>query len=299
MSNDNLHEYYDLKCATCWTQLYDFCDRHFNSDKQNNQWVFRGQADSSWGLKSTLERALEYFEIDLSKKASGVELGLLRKFKRHYHHYLESPIENDNSLEWLAIMQHYGTPTRLLDWTYSFYVALYFAMNHVKENGSASVWALDTDWIGEVMNGYLGSLEGHGDAYAAWKDDKGILEKDTFKKIFAPKQKPPIALIGVVSPLRLNKRLTIQQGTFLCPGDVTKTFEENLIALLTKRNPESKSHFIKLVIHSEQKNKILEHLQRMNMNDATLFPGLDGLARSLRTLMVSPDIFLNPGNEEL
>jgi hypothetical protein len=65
------------------------------------------------------------FGIDLGK-APRIESGLLRRFKRQAHHYISNPPEENDPLEWLALMQHYGAPTRLLDWTYSFFVALYF-----------------------------------------------------------------------------------------------------------------------------------------------------------------------------
>ena len=59
-----------------------------------------------------------------------------------------APAENEK-VEWLALMQHYGAPTRLLDWTNSAYVALHFALNNRKSTEDCAVWAIDTEWVDE------------------------------------------------------------------------------------------------------------------------------------------------------
>ena len=104
-----------------------------------------------------------------------------------------------------------------------------------------------------------------------------------------------------VTPQRLNPRLVIQQGTFLCPGDTTKSFKENLASLLSNAEPPAaKANFVKLTIQTdmETRKQILLRLQHMNMNKATLFPGLDGFARSLKTLIAHPAFLLSPGYED-
>jgi hypothetical protein len=103
--------------------------------------------------------------------------------------------------------------------------------------------------------------------------------------------------VGAVTPQRLNQRLVIQQGTFLCPGDVSKSFEDNLIGLLSKVKSESKANFMRLTIQVDMnaKKDILLRLHRMNMNSATLFPGLDGFARSLKIWMAFPESLSHPG----
>jgi hypothetical protein len=134
------------------------------------QWVFRGQEDSKWFPQTTLERAIEKFSSRVRLKNNGTEPtpeallehfrivvheglrgsanspgdnshersmsvpeledGLLRRFKRQCHHYLINTPEPHNLLEWFALMRHHGAPTRLLDWTYSFFVLISLVSQH-------------------------------------------------------------------------------------------------------------------------------------------------------------------------
>jgi len=104
----------------------------------------------------------------------------------------------------------------------------------------------------------------------------------------------PLSLVYPVNPFRLNKRLTIQQGLFLLPGDVKKSFKENFeetfknqgglerylcrIELAFDKSKEAKN----------RRNEILRQLHNMNINNATLFPDLDGFTKSLQEGLAYP-----------
>ena len=118
-------------------------------------WVFRGQRDANWKLASSYERARERLGLSkLNERLSRIsEYTALEEFKRNASHLL--PREPSCQLEWLALMQHYGAPTRLLDFSESPFVALYFALDgrraesedtaksrSGKKNGF-SVWAIN------------------------------------------------------------------------------------------------------------------------------------------------------------
>ena len=81
--------------------------------------------------------------------------------------------------------------------------------------------------------------------------------------------------------LSVTSRLIVQQGGFLCPSDPSAPFEDNLKAM-TGWN--SDKNVVKLVLNFEAKERryALEQLHRMNISDASLFPGLDGFARSFK-----------------
>jgi hypothetical protein len=103
-------------------------------------WAFRGQSNSSWPLYSKLSRHLISFGIN--PLSWGVqERRILRIFRRKAHHYLEHLPSEEDTFEWLALMQHHGSPTRLLDLTWSPYVAAFFALEHATND--CAVWAFN------------------------------------------------------------------------------------------------------------------------------------------------------------
>lgn len=89
---------------------------------------------------------------------------------------------------------------------------------------------------------------------------------------------PHAAFAYVLTPFRLNERLRIQKGTFLAPGDITIGFEENLTAMRGHNDP---ANVIQIVIPAQCRRDALKHLYYMNVSRASLFPGLEGYARSL------------------
>jgi hypothetical protein len=119
---------------------------------ENNSLIFRGQGDYGKGLETSIERLCKkiciHYKGAISKKeyTRRVEESLLRDFTRRYHQYDILPPNIDDDLEWLSIMQHYGAPTRLLDWSYSVFVALYFALENAEEKKDSALWAINHSW---------------------------------------------------------------------------------------------------------------------------------------------------------
>jgi hypothetical protein len=270
---------YNTEVIDSWEKLIRWYD---STTTLGEQWVFRGVKDSQWGFVTSLERALKSFGIDPGQySVSEIEGGLIKRFIRQSHHYLAHLPEEENVLEWLALMQHYGAPTRLLDWTHSMFAALFFAVEQAEQE--CAIWALNHHWLNQTAISMLPD-----DGRQAYDLDRNIRKRDTFNRIFL--RQPPVSLIFSVKPYRFNDRLVIQQGTFLCSGDISIPFEDNMTATLSQPNAQGK--LVKLTINNSAalRKDILKNLNRMNMNAATLFPGLAGFAQSLRTLLATPEI---------
>lgn len=261
----------------------------------NVRWIFRGQKKEEGNnpLKTSLEKALESFKISL-KECPAIEEGFVRKFKRHSAIYLNNIPDLYSYMEWFALMQHYGAPTRLQDWTYSFFAATYMAINDMEKD--AEVWAINTNYI----EGQAKNIIGEEDKFKAIRkhlEDDDIKTDDVvkndacahipglFEEIFM--SKPLKLFVLPMNPHNLNERLIIQQGIFLCPGDITKSFYKNLSACFKDEADLNKNNICRFKINDDinLKKNILMHLHRMNMNNATLFPGLSGFSKSLKTLL--------------
>jgi hypothetical protein len=238
---------------------------------QKERWIYRGQKDSKWGLETSLERACKNYGYTSKKTTKDNEDLLLREFQRKYHHYSHYMPNSDNTLEWLSLMQHYGAPTRLLDFTYSVFVAAYFALE--KADNDSAVWAINGRWAmdGSASCFTKGSQE--------WDFIKGdIIEENEkiFNKTF--RRPNPKAFVCQMNPFRLNERLTIQKGVFMCPGNANLPFESNLKNL---RGWNEKENIVKIIIPYKLRREVLDSLSNMNISRATLFPSLDGFAQSL------------------
>src|ERR1700752_1974030 len=105
-----------------------------------SNWAFRGERDERWPLYSSLSRYLQNFGV--AREAwPAQESRILRIFKRKAHHFLTTPPDTEDDFQWMALMQHHGAPTRLIDFTWSPYVAAFFAMERTLADGV--VWAMN------------------------------------------------------------------------------------------------------------------------------------------------------------
>lgn len=112
----------DTERVESWEEYLSWVTRHPFSG-----WAFRGQANAGWDLTSTLTRTLIERKIK-PELWEEQEERTLRIFKRKAHHFLDRTPAEEEEFEWLALMQHHGAPTRLLDFTWSPYVAAFFAL---------------------------------------------------------------------------------------------------------------------------------------------------------------------------
>jgi FRG domain len=203
-----------------------------------------------------------------------VEKELFREFRRAYHDYAAHPPKPESVLEWLSLMQHHGAPTRLLDFTYSIYVAAYFAVETA--TASAAVWAVRIDWALEES---ARSLRAAGKRPSDLRKLKVRFVEGT-EQIITPLlfQKRFAKLACPVNAFRLNERLRIQKGLFLAPGSINCTFMENLTAMNGHDDPKN---VFRIVIPADQIRNMRAALFDMNITRRALFPGLDGYAQSL------------------
>jgi hypothetical protein len=258
-------------------------------------YIFRGHKDANYGLVTTIDR----FGGNIKWQR---ERFLMREFSRRIHHYLSSESIPNTTLELLALMQHYGVPTRLLDFTKSPFIALYFAIKDALMDKDAAVWALMPHNIRTISLKRIRE-----------KDDELVksigkllnpfsefTRESLFTKWFMADQQNAEfheiirhhEIIMDVEPLMMNGRLTVQQGLFLISGSSCRTFEETLVDLLNELQKDmpkeaKEPSLAKIIIPKHLRMPLLKELELMNINASSLFEGLDGFARFLKESIVT------------
>jgi hypothetical protein len=256
----------------------------------HTQYIFRGQASAAWGLASALERATEFSSTGIPFLASR-EDWILYQFKRRAHLIINAPPPDESWLDWQALIQHHGGPTRLLDFTHSFYIAAYFALERATDD--TAVWGINWVYLYErnARDKHANIVEQNANAVALL---------DAARRASLADSVTPRGVVHV-EPVRLNERMAIQKGVFVAPLDVARTFMENLAAslefdlashndcchnvpfdaFLDLRYTE-KPVVVKFILPARHmRTFVLNDLASMNIDSSTLFPGLDGFARSL------------------
>lgn len=234
-------------------------------------WLFRGEESTDWQPKTSLERCCDRLGVK-PKLRRTIEDRMVREFRRAYHQFARHIPDRQAILEWLSIMQHHGAPTRLLDFTYSVYVAAYFAVEEAEED--CAVWAIDGPWALQRSEALLRAAGKRGTKRML----KPFMDEDEKIAHALLMRKPYVAAAWPINPFRLNERLRVQQGAFLIQGDVSRPFTENLDALSRGQRTDS---IVKIVIPKSKRSEVLKHLWTMDISRAALFPGLDGFAKSL------------------
>ncbi|MBA3854866.1 MAG: hypothetical protein C0503_10650 [Gemmatimonas sp.] len=212
---------------------------------------FRGQEKQDWDLVPALGR-VDHWKPDEARER---ERQLYYDFKIHAGNLLAN---EDDSWRIAFLMQHHGLPMRLLDWSASFAIALHFAMRHAGEH-DAVVWILEAERLNRELAG-MERLVMHGD-----------LPGDYHRYFISRELEFPHAALGL-APSRSSPRLQQQRGFFTLHRDLERGLEKICPSALQK-----------IVIARTLFDDARLFLRLSGVNEFSLFPDLDGLARHLRT----------------
>jgi len=265
--------------------------------QKNDNWIFRGLEKYRYNLKTTLERYLEDHEKISFSDAILYEREMLSQFKRSIHLYIDNTTSiADSDFQKICFLQHYSAPTRLLDFSFSPFVACFFALRGMKkdekenEEDDGAVFAIDCQIFKEIQKKSFDSLRTKAEetinkfpqlnSTGIWISNKCVddLIRISHEKYF--KLSNNESFIGLVSPYYKFGRLTNQDGCFLIQFNIKTPFEQNFKHCIKQSNLK-KGKIIKYRIKSTWRDEALRDLNRMNINNSTLFPGLDGYVQSL------------------
>ena len=213
---------------------------------------FRGVSDGKWSLTPS---ALRYPTDDDCARA----LSLVMDFKRVAEMKIDRPPQAHEQLKWAQLAQHYGLPTPLLDWTESATMALYFACENPSADGIVYLMnPVDLNRLSYPKRPRI--LDAHSDA-------------DIVKKYLPPldgsARKPPKNPIAV-NPVWNSSRLMAQKGVFTLHG--------TLKAIDAKQAPS----LVAVLILREYKSQLAMELERIGVDEMSIFPELEHACRFLK-----------------
>ena len=236
----------------------DSWDKTIN--RYRSSYVYRGMYNKNYDLKTSLMRLGGAYEQ--------LEPHLLRNFRK-YAHNNASP---GNSIwNWLAVAQHHGLPTRLLDWTYSPYVALHFATaNLTNQESDAVIWCVN--YI--KSNHYLPKLL-----------KRAIMDEGS--NVFTPEVLEPVCaslkelasfqdedFVLFLEPPSLDGRIVHQFALFAMMSRA-----KAILSTWLQNHPDL---YFRIVIPAGLKWEIRDKLDQANITERVLFPGLAGLSQWLK-----------------
>lgn len=230
--------------------------------------AYRGVDASEFHLETSLMRI----------KNTSMEPNLLRNFKK----YTRSELTRDhNEWELLAVAQHYGLPTRLLDWSFSPYVALHFAtsdMSRFKEDGA--IWCLDVVEIRSLMPESYREKLVNNSSFVFTVDL--LSEVSPTIKEFDSSKKSHGDFVVCLEPPSIDDRIINQYAMFTVMTNPDVRLDEWL-----HNHPYL---YKKIIIPADLKLEIRDKLDQANVNERIIYPGLQGISAWLKRYYTNTEL---------
>ena len=225
-----------------------------------SRFAFRGLSTASYRLETSL--------IRLGGDYDYVERHLLRNFRKYAH---RSVVERDSLWHWLSVAQHFGLPTRVLDWTYSPFIAMHFATASIEKfHLDGVIWAVNYVKAHELLPDCLRNkllVEGANVLTLQLLSDT-VNSLDELDALASEK----VAIF--FEPPSVDDRIVNQYAFCSVMTDPRMVLDDWL-----EMHP---SLARKIIIPASLKWEIRDKLDQANINERVLFPGMDGLSRWLK-----------------
>ena len=223
-----------------------------------SHFVFRGAPRVTHGLDTSLQTG----------GLVAQEKHLLTSFRKYA---MRQAVHGDWVWNWLSLAKHHGLPTRLLDWSYSPFVAMHFATNNVKDfDHDGAIWCVDYRKTNEVLPRPLKKI--------LEADDTNIFTTEMLNSVattlgeFDALGKEAFVLF--FEPPSLDDRIVNQFALFSLPSSATLGLDELLHS--------HEAMYRRIIIPASLKWEVRDKLDQANITERVLFPGLDGLSQWLK-----------------
>lgn len=244
---------------------------------------FRGERSefSSCGLVPALYRGVctrKKVRRQVLQQLLEIELGLFADFRRRAAPLCDRLPADE--WEWYFLMQHYGGPTRLLDWSEGSLLALHFAIReHPYAKGDAIVHVVAPAWLKDRLSHESGDYDQVATTWAAFCKDHPHRNDKVWGEIYLPQDSderraiplPNLPLIW--EPVHITRRFGAQRSQFLVFGS-----DPRWLADLAS-DPEAQLSAITIAQRDIPTMKT--QLRTAGITESVIFPDLDGLGREL------------------
>ncbi|HXX33978.1 MAG TPA: FRG domain-containing protein [Thermodesulfobacteriota bacterium] len=259
-----------------WSKWEEWLESVHLYPKEKLPW-FRGVGKESYKLVPRIYRGKE--EIRWEYNASEA-VDMRAEFARRAKPFINRNLPYSVG-EYLHLMQHYGFPTRLLDWTEGALIALYFAIRIPRNDKTPCVWMLNPSWLNYRNDVTIKNEETGEDKSLVLYTDSDAVEEfapDTIIRDHYLDEHKLADLPIAVFPPHIDPRIVAQKSVFTIHGRLKNGFE-----VLLKKYAEE-AQICKLMISSDQEKirNIMKELNRLGMTETTLFPDLEGLSREIQ-----------------
>lgn len=252
------------RAVRSWAELQDrLFEGSWSEQLQRfrSSFAFRGLSDARYELKTSL--------IRLGGEFHNLERHLLRNFRKYAH---REAVPTDSEWNWLATAQHYGLPTRLLDWTYSPYAALHFATANIEKfDRDGVIWCVDYRKAHERLPAALRELLEEEGANVVTAE---ILGRFTSSLRELDAYSAGHNFVIFFEPPSTDDRIVNQHALFSLMPSSSAILDPWLGA-----HPDL---YHRIVIPARLKWEIRDKLDQSNITERVLFPGLEGLSRWLK-----------------
>ncbi len=243
-----------------WSEL---CERLYDNAWQDDlgrfrsNYAFRGVSNKDYDLKTSFIRNCGTYPH--------LEYHLLRNFRKYAR--LDGSDQEFSDWKWMIIAQHHGLPTRLLDWTYSPFVAMHFATAEVdRYDHDATIWHVDYVKVNKMLPSPLIDVlnEVGANAFTLEMLERALPDIKSFDRL------AKTDLVIFFEPPSIDARIVNQFALFSVMSGNTARFDKWL---------ESRPDLCRrIIIPKELKWEVRDKLDQANITERILFPGLDGLA---------------------
>lgn len=273
-----------LDAIELYTQKLDFL---------KGRTLFRGMTDSSLPL---IPKVYHRESDSRNREYAKGESDILSNFMKKSYSFLSNPPKDDDYQKWITIAQHYGIPTRILDWSEGCLVSLFFAVKMLDTENDGVVWALNPT---RYKNWFMSYDE-------VCKKDRMIEDGEVLVKLSSNRNIETAFLEAengyqypyFYYPFFIDERMKTQQSVFMVWGNEKRPLDKightGIIEYLQRDNDryikrkESKTKnwndnefLLKLVINRKKKRHIKKQLDMCGINEYSIFPTLDSFGQYL------------------